>query len=95
VVSVPGEVDFGFDFGFPPKTAYACMSETMMLALDNRPESFTLGKDVSVQQVEESQMLATKHGFKLDKFRAFEKLVTDEAIQRAKEARKSPVAARR
>jgi predicted amino acid dehydrogenase len=94
VVSVPGEVDFGFDFGFPPKTAYACMSETMMLALDERAESFTLGKDVSVQQVEESQRLAHKHGFKLDKFRAFEKLVTEEAIERAKQARKSLVGVR-
>lgn len=94
VVSVPGNVDFGFDFGFPPKTAYACMSETMMLALDNRAESFTLGKDVSVQQVEESQRLAAKHGFKLDRFRAFEKLVTEEAIQRAKEARRAPIGAK-
>ena len=91
VVSVPGNVDFGFDFGFPPRTAYACMSETMMLALENRPESFTLGKDVSIEQVEETQRLAQKHGFKLDRFRAFEKLVTDEAIQRAKQARKSLV----
>ena len=29
-----GHVDFGFDFGFPPRCAYACMSETMMLALE-------------------------------------------------------------
>src|SRR5688500_4051716 len=29
VVSVPGDVDFGMSFGFPEKTAYACMSETM------------------------------------------------------------------
>ena len=26
VVSIPGDVDFHFNFGFPPKTAYACMS---------------------------------------------------------------------
>lgn len=91
VVAVPGNVDFGFDFGFPPRTAYACMSETMMLALENRAENFTLGKDVSVQQVEETQGLALKHGFKLDKFRAFEKLVTEEAIERAKWARTSQV----
>lgn len=93
VVSVPGEVNFNFNFGFPPKTAYACMSETMMLALDGRAENFTLGKDVSVEQVEETQRLAAKHGFKLAGFRSFEKAVTDEAIARARAARtKTPAA---
>lgn len=92
VVSVPGNVNFNFNFGFEPGTAYACMSETMMLALEGRAECFTLGKDVSVEQVEETQRLAAKHGFKLAGFRAFEKAVTEEAILRARSAReKAPV----
>ena len=87
VISVPGDVKFNFNFGFPPKTAYACMSETIMLALENRPESYTLGKDVSVEQVEEMAALAVKHGFKLSKVRAFEREVGPEAIARARAAR--------
>ena len=75
-------MDFNFNFGFPPKTAYACMSETMMLALEGRYESFTLGKDVSVEQVEEITRIADKHGFKLAGFRSFEKAVTEEQIAR-------------
>ncbi|MBC8139065.1 MAG: shikimate dehydrogenase [Fibrella sp.] len=86
VVSVPGDVEFGFEFGFPPKTAYACMSETMMLALDGRYESFTLGKTVSVAQAEETQRLAAKHGFKLGGFRSFEKAVNEEQIARVRKA---------
>ncbi len=82
VVEVPGEVDFGFDFGFPPRTAYACMSETMMLALEGRIESFTLGKEVSLQQVETTQALARKHGFRLAGFRSFERALTDAEIER-------------
>jgi fatty aldehyde-generating acyl-ACP reductase len=83
VVEVPGEnLDFGFDFGFPPRTAYACMSETMMLALEGRYECFTLGKSVSFEQVEETNRLAAKHGFKLAGFRSFEKAVTQEQIDR-------------
>ncbi len=89
VVSVPGDVDFGMTFGFPPKTAYACMSETMMLALDDRPVSFTLGKDVTVEQVDETQRLAKKHGFKLAGYRSFERAVDQDAINRAKKARQS------
>ncbi|HEY3298622.1 MAG TPA: shikimate dehydrogenase, partial [Armatimonadota bacterium] len=73
VVAVPGDVNFNFNFGFPPKTAYACMSETMILALDQRYENYTLGKTVSVEQVEGISMMAQKHGFKLAGFRSFEK----------------------
>lgn len=87
VVKVPGDAKFNFDFGFPPGTAFACMSETMMLALENRAESYTLGKEVSVNQVEEMRGLATKHGFELAGFRAFEHEVTSEAIDRTKQAR--------
>lgn len=87
VVSVPGNPDFGFNFRFPRGTAYACMSETIMLALEGRAESFTLGKDVSEDQVETTWALAKKHGFTLSQFRAFEKVVDDTAIARAREAR--------
>ncbi|HWA84427.1 MAG TPA: hypothetical protein VG820_13380 [Fimbriimonadaceae bacterium] len=88
VVRVPGNVQFNFHFGFPDKTAYACMSETMMLALEGRIENFTLGKDVTVEQVDEITRLAHKHGFELAGFRSFERAVDDAAIERAKQARK-------
>ena len=87
VVQVPGDVEFNFRFGFPEGMAYACMSETMMLALENRPESYTVGKDVSVEQVEEMMALAKKHGFNLAGFRSFEKAVDQAAIDRARDAR--------
>jgi fatty aldehyde-generating acyl-ACP reductase len=84
VVAVPGQPNFGFSFGFPPGTAYACMSETMMLALEGRYESFTLGKNVSVGQVEETQRLAVKHGFELAGLRSFERPVKQEHIERVR-----------
>ena len=85
VIAVPGEVDFGFNFGFPPRMAYACMSETMALALEGRYESFTLGKTVSIEQVDEISALAAKHGFKLAGFRSFERAVTQEQIERIRD----------
>jgi predicted amino acid dehydrogenase len=93
VVSVPGDPNFNFDFGFPPKTAYACMSETMMLALEGRAESYTLGKDVSPDQVTETLQWAEKHGFGLAGFRSFERAVDDAAIDRARVARRKAGAA--
>jgi predicted amino acid dehydrogenase len=80
VVDVPGHVDFGFNFGFPPRTSYACMAETMILALEGKFESFTLGRDVSVTQIDEINRLADKHGFKIAGFRSFERAVTEEEI---------------
>ena len=82
MVTVPGSVDFGFDFGFPPGMAFACMAETMILALDGRYESYTLGKDISLAQVANIANLAAKHGFGVDGFRCFEQPVTDEQIER-------------
>ncbi len=90
VVAVPGDVDFHFSFGFPPQTAYACMSETMMLALDGRYESFTLGKEVSVAQAEETLRIADRHGFRLAGFRSFERAVTDETIAAVRRAAGRP-----
>jgi predicted amino acid dehydrogenase len=80
MVKVPGAVDFGFNFGFPPKMAYACMAETMTLALDQRYESYTLGKDISLSQVTTIDKIATRHGFTLGGFRSFERAVSEEEI---------------
>jgi predicted amino acid dehydrogenase len=82
MVAVPGPVNFNFDFGFPPGKAYACMAETMTLALEGRYESYTLGRDITLEQVDEIARLATKHGFRLAGFRSFERAVTEEQIDR-------------
>lgn len=81
MVETPGSVDFHFDFGFPPRMAYACMAETMTLALEGRYESYTLGKHIQIDKVREIAALAEKHGFRLGGFRSFERAVTDEQIE--------------
>ncbi|MBW3635694.1 MAG: shikimate dehydrogenase, partial [Armatimonadetes bacterium] len=86
VIEVPGiDVQFNFEFGFPRSTAFACMSETMMMALDGSYHNYTLGRDLSVEQVQNIGVIAQKHGFKLAGFRAFEIAVTDEAIERTRD----------
>jgi len=85
-VRVPGPVDFHFNFGFPPKTAYACMAETIILALEERYENYSLGRDLSLDRVTEIAGLAQKHGFKLAGFRSFERQVTEEYIDGVKKA---------
>jgi predicted amino acid dehydrogenase len=81
MVDVPGPVDFHFNFGFPPGKAYACMAETMALALEGRFEDYTLGKHITRARVDEVAAIAKKHGFRLSGFRSFEKEVTEEQIE--------------
>jgi predicted amino acid dehydrogenase len=83
LVEVPGpEANFNFDFGFPPKTCYACMAETIALALEGRYENFSLGKDLTVAQVKEIASITQRHGFKLAGFRSFEHAVPEAEIER-------------
>lgn len=80
LVEVPGDVDFNLNFGFPAGMAYACMAETMILALEKKYESYTLGRELEVDQVLEINKLAKKHGFKVAGFRSFEKAVSESEI---------------
>ncbi len=92
MVDVPGPVDFHFNFGFPAGKAYACMAETMILALEGRFEDYTVGKDIGIERVNEIAALARKHGFHLSGFRSFEREVTPgqiEIVRRNAERRRS------
>ena len=85
IIDEPGEVDFGFDFGFPPGKAYACMAESMLLALEARYGCYTIGRELSLDRVDEMAQLASKHGFRLAGFRSFEQAITEERIKQTKE----------
>ncbi len=85
MVEVPGAVNFNFDFGFPPTKAFACMAETMALALEGRYEDYTLGKEISIEQALEIGEIAHRHGFRLSGFRSFEKPVSVEHINAVRE----------
>ncbi len=91
---VPGTPRFGrvrepeldFNFGLPPGTALACMSETMVLALEERRESYTLGRGIDLAKVREIDALSARAGFELAGMRAFDTPVTAEKIAQIKAA---------
>lgn len=85
MVRVPGPVNFNFDFGFPPGRAFACMAETIALALEGHYHSYTLGKDISLEQVQGMANMAAKHGFAVSGFRSFERAVTHETINQIRQ----------
>ena len=79
-VLLPGKPDFGFDIGLPPGVAYACLAETAVLAMENRFESFTLGRNIEMDKVKEMYRLFQKHGLQLEGLRSFGRYITDEEI---------------
>jgi predicted amino acid dehydrogenase len=75
-----------FDMGLPQGTALACMSETMVLALENRCEPYTLGRGIDVARVREIDDLAANAGFQLADMRAFDLPISREQIARIRAA---------
>jgi predicted amino acid dehydrogenase len=87
VVSPPGHVNFNFNFGLAPGLAFACIAETMILALEEKYVSYSLGGNVSLSKVREITALGRKHGFQLAELRSFDREVTEEQLAHVRAAR--------
>ena len=84
------------NIGLPPGVAYACLAETVVLALEGRYETFTVGRDIEWEKVKEIYQLGLKHGMKLAVISGVNGVYTDEDFARVREAalqRRAAVAA--
>jgi acetylornithine/succinyldiaminopimelate/putrescine aminotransferase/predicted amino acid dehydrogenase len=89
VVELPGQPDLGWDFGFPRGLAYACMAETIMLALEQRYENFSLGSSgVNLESILQTRRWAAHHGFSLADLRSFDRLLGEDRWQQLLAARR-------
>jgi predicted amino acid dehydrogenase len=79
-VLIPGDIDFGYDIGLPPKTAYACLAETALLAMEGRFEDYTLGRNITIERVKEIYRLFKKHEFQIAGLRSFDDYATEEFV---------------
>lgn len=84
-VLIPGEIDFGYDIGLPPKVAYACLAETALLAMEGRFEDYTLGRNITMERVKEIYRLFKKHQFKIAALRSFGEIITEEMFAEKRE----------
>lgn len=87
IVRPPGHMETGFSFGLASSLAYACMAETMILTLEGRYESYSLGGNADLAKVEEIGQLAKKHGFALAAMRSYEKEISKQQIESVRRAR--------
>ncbi len=82
-IELPGEVRMK-DIGLPPKVAYACLAETIVLALEGRFENYTLGRQIEWEKVREIYKLGLKHGMKLAAISGVNGVYTDEDFKRVR-----------
>jgi predicted amino acid dehydrogenase len=80
-IDLPGEVQMK-DIGLPPGVAYACLAETVVLALEGRYETFTVGRHIEWEKVKEIYQLGLKHGMKLAAISGVNGVFTDEDLAR-------------
>lgn len=80
-IELPGEVKMK-DIGLPPGVAYACMAETVVLALEGRYETYTVGRNIEWEKVKEIYKLGLKHGMKLAAISGVNGVFTDEDFAR-------------
>jgi predicted amino acid dehydrogenase len=89
-IELPTKVRGMKSIGLPPNVIYACLAETIVLALEGRFEVFTIGRDTEWEKVKEIYKLGLRHGMKLSAISGVKGVYTDEDIARVVElARKA------
>jgi predicted amino acid dehydrogenase len=80
-IKLPGDVKMK-NIGLPKGVAYACMAETVVLALEGRYETFTVGRNIEWEKVKEIYKLGLKHGMKLATISGVNGVFTTEDLAR-------------
>ncbi|HET7800798.1 MAG TPA: dehydrogenase [Humibacillus xanthopallidus] len=83
-IELPGEVRMR-NIGLPEGVAYACLAETVVLALEGRYETFTVGRNIEWAKVKEIYKLGRKHGMKLATISGVNGVFTDDDIAHIRE----------
>lgn len=89
-IQLPGDVRMK-DIGLPRGIAYACLAETIVLALEARFENFTLGRNIEWEKVREIYKLGLKHGMELAAISGVNGVFTDEDFERVRTLAEEPV----
>jgi len=83
-IQLPGDVQMK-NIGLPKGLAYACLAETIVLALEGRFENFTVGRAIEWEKVREIYKLGLKHGMKLAAISGVNGPFSDEDIEQIRE----------
>ena len=84
-IELPGENIKMGDIGLPDGIVYACLAETVVLALEGRYETFTIGRNIEWEKVKEIYKMGIKHGMKLAAISGVNGVYSDEDIAKKRE----------
>ena len=82
-IRLPGDVRMKH-IGLPPGVVYACLAETIVLALEGRFENYTVGRQIEWPKVHEIYKLGLKHGMQLAAISGVHGEFSDEDIARVR-----------
>jgi predicted amino acid dehydrogenase len=85
-ILLPGENVEMKDIGLTPNVVYAGLAETIILALEGRFETYTVGSEPNWEKVKEIYRLGLKHGMQLASISGLDGAVSDKQIARVREA---------
>jgi predicted amino acid dehydrogenase len=83
-IRLPGEVRMK-NIGLPKGVVYACLAETIVLALEGRFENYTVGRAIEWAKVHEIYRLGLKHGMQLAAISGVDGVYSDEDIARVRQ----------
>ena len=83
-IELPGDPQMK-GIGLPSGVAYACLAETIVLALEGRYETFTVGRNIEWEKVKEIYRLGLKHGMKLAAISGVNGVYTDDDLATIRE----------
>ncbi len=84
-VELPGDDVRMRDIGLPDGVAYACLAETVALALEGRYETFTVGRAIEWEKVKEIYQLGLRHGMRLAAVSGVNGVYTDKDFARVRQ----------
>jgi predicted amino acid dehydrogenase len=84
-IELPGDDIHIGDIGLPDGVVFACLAETIVLALEGRYETFTVGRNIEWTKVKEIYRLGLKHGMKLATISGVNGVFTEADFDRVRE----------
>lgn len=83
VIEVPGSPEL-MGLGLGRGLVFACMAETMMLALEGETRDTSLGGRLELETILRFRTLATTHGFQLASLRSFDSMLSWQSLVEAR-----------
>ena len=82
--AIPMPRDVVFSEGYVPERIPTCLAELILLSFEDKKEGFSLGRNLSLEKIEEIGALAQKHGFVSDLLYSFDEPVDMQRLEHFK-----------